>query len=597
MANSDYTIRTGENGFCPYATLAEALDYLEADATMTGFTSPFDGGIRIGMAALIDEEIVVVQARAGNLLTLGRGCCDTVPALHSMGAIIWFFDDSIGTDSIEYAGTETIGVKLLPRTSTGQLPIENSPPQAVSFNLRFERPYAPGQVKVNAVPWFNVIRMADSPTPVGSLTLTWVHRDRVGQADVLIDHLESSVGPEPGTTYTARVYKADNTLVRTQAAIAGTSWVYNRVTATLDFGVAVGSGVHNGYITLHSVRDAIESYQHYRINFELDATFIQAIGMPVETDTALPMMLGQKRTIGLPTETDIALPMLSVEDGILGLAGEQDIALELLLGQAFEIQTVTELDISLAMFEPSFINNVVETDSALPMELGGPVDPLYSETILILNNQGADNSAVVNDLSPIGRVCVMSGALIDTANAWQGVSSAYFNGVNDYIYSNDLVAFDFGTDNFCAEVEFLPAVTIAKTECLLTTRSPSGADFGIQIGIYPNGVFVQVWGPTAGTLLFYYQSDHGAISPAFFHHVALERIGDDFNVLLDGDVLTTITNSGSIANPESQIIVGADPSTISRGFYGWIGGVRVTRSSTARYPTFPYTLPTEFPTS
>lgn len=39
------------------------------------------------------------------------------------------------------------------------------------------------------------------------ITVTWSHRDRTLQADQLIDTTSTSIGPEPGTTYTVRFYR------------------------------------------------------------------------------------------------------------------------------------------------------------------------------------------------------------------------------------------------------------------------------------------------------------------------------------------------------------------------------------------------------
>lgn len=258
MANSDYTRRNVTFGFCPVAALAGSISYLDEAVVMTGYTSPIADGIRIGMAAMIDDEIVVVRARAGNNLTLGRGTCDTVPAPHDAGAVIWFFDDSVGGDTTEYGGTETVGVKVITRTSTAEIPIEHSPPQGVTFNLRFARPYPPGLVEVDGQPWFEVVDL------VTDMEITWTHRDRIGQQDVLVAHEEASVGPEAGTTYRLRVFKADNTLVNTQT-VAGTSFTYTRLAAVSHFGVSAGT--FSGYIILESMRDSLESFQNYRIDF------------------------------------------------------------------------------------------------------------------------------------------------------------------------------------------------------------------------------------------------------------------------------------------------------------------------------------------
>lgn len=228
-----------------------------------------------------DHEIVVVTARTDNNITLGRGCCDTVPAAHSAGDAIWFFDDSIGSDKLEYAGTETIGVKVLPRVTAGALPIEHAPPAEVEFNLRFARPYPPGLVRVNGAPWFTTPITLSSGTP--TLALTWAHRDRITQQDQLIDHLQASIGPETGVTYEARVHRGDGTLLRAVTGLTGTSWSYALADAVSDFSGAGGD--YPGYIALRSVRGGLYCLQDYRIDFTL-----QSSGVTV-TEEALSMVV------------------------------------------------------------------------------------------------------------------------------------------------------------------------------------------------------------------------------------------------------------------------------------------------------------------
>lgn len=239
-----------------------------------------------------NQEIVVVTARDGNDLTLGRGCCDTVPATHSAGDAIWFFDDSIGSDELEYAGTATIGVKTLPRVTTGVLPIEHAPPAELTFNLRFARPYPPGLVEVNGVSCFEgpfTLSLAD-PT----LAITWAHRDRVTQQDQLIDHLEADIGPEPGTTYELRVYRQDGALVRTVLGETDTSWSYTLANAIADFSAAGDD--YPGYITLCSMRDGLASYQQYRIEFVLESSTDGGGTPPDTTDISLTL------TASIPTQ-------------------------------------------------------------------------------------------------------------------------------------------------------------------------------------------------------------------------------------------------------------------------------------------------------
>lgn len=264
MANSDYTVRSLTLTFCPRAVVPASIGRLDTSIVISNFSSPFPNGIKVGGAAMINNEIVSIVNQSGNTLTIGRGCCDTVPAAHAANSVIWFFDEAIGSDGIDYGATASIGVKVLPRTSVNVVPIEGSPPQPLTFSWRFFRPYPPGLVRVNGQPWFTVV---DMQIGTEELAITWAHRDRVTQQDVLIDHMQASIGPEPGVSYRLEVRKADNTLVRSEVRTVA-SWSYSWFQARSDF--ATTSGQHAGYILLTAVRDALDSFQNYRIDFTFD---------------------------------------------------------------------------------------------------------------------------------------------------------------------------------------------------------------------------------------------------------------------------------------------------------------------------------------
>lgn len=272
MANSDYTTTATSAPFCPNAQLAAGIGPLETTLAIENLRLTGVDEILAGEAAMINDEIVKLVSISSTELVVARGCADTIPQTHAAASRIWFFNDSTGYDGREYAGSETVGVKILPKTASSQVPIEYSPPESLTFNFRFARPYAPGLVQINGDPFTEVKTV--SPTN-DTLSLTWAHRDRVTQFDQLIDHLATSIGPEVGTTYTVKAHKAsDNSVVRTTTGITGASWTYLLATARSDFGItagAVGAPVvlTDGYLTLEAVRDGYTSWQKYRIDFKV----------------------------------------------------------------------------------------------------------------------------------------------------------------------------------------------------------------------------------------------------------------------------------------------------------------------------------------
>ena len=209
--------------FPPNGLLVAAMTRTTTAITLSGFADL--DAVEIGTAALIDNEIVRVDAinPTTGAVTVARGCADTVPATHALGARLWFYDGFPAADPTEYASGITVNARLLTHTSSGDL----DPSLAAVDNLlmaqRQYRPYPPGKLRINTA--------AYPATISGALALTWTHRDRLLQDDQLIDTEYASVGPEVGQTYTLRLYDETGTLRRTEAGLSGTAYTWSTETA------------------------------------------------------------------------------------------------------------------------------------------------------------------------------------------------------------------------------------------------------------------------------------------------------------------------------------------------------------------------------
>lgn len=261
MAASDYEV--GATGtMCPVGYLASSLAPGDTTISITGFV-PVEGedqDLVVGMGLMINGEIMRLDSKQLPNLSVARGCADTIPnpASHPSGSIVWFFSRDLASDNREYAATETVGVKLLPFTGTGgSVPVEFAQPHALVFNWRHIRPYPPGDFKCNGEAWYSGLKVMAFDQD--NLTFTWAHRDRITQADQLVGHNESSVGPEIGTTYVARVYDNTLNLLREEPGIVGTTWSYTRTMAAAD-----NMEDRAGFIDIYADRDGFESWQGYR---------------------------------------------------------------------------------------------------------------------------------------------------------------------------------------------------------------------------------------------------------------------------------------------------------------------------------------------
>lgn len=280
--NADYIKQGLVLTFCPKASVPAFIGKTDVSITIAGYSNPTGGSIQVDRAAMINGEIVSIKAVAGNVLSIGRGCCDTVPQEHSAGSRIWFIDEAIGSTLTPYGLAQTVSVKGLPKAYTGELPIAYSVPKEVTFNSRFQRPYPPGNVIANGQPFATDVVLDGTAL---SLALSWAHRNRVSQGDSLVDHLAASVIPEAGTTYRIRLYKADNTPVLTVIGIETASHSFSIFEIAAAFNNYVG--VVSGYLLLDSLRDGLASWQAYRIDFTYEG-----IAEPPLSDRSIAYLIG-----------------------------------------------------------------------------------------------------------------------------------------------------------------------------------------------------------------------------------------------------------------------------------------------------------------
>lgn len=213
-----------ELDFCPSAVLAGDIGFTETSIT---FENEVDLDLLVkGQHAQIDDELVVITAMdfAARTATIGRGVLDTVPALHTAGTRIWFWDTYFASDSTTYTEGETLQVKVLPNSSSGRLALAAATAGSVEFIGRAARPYPPGKLLINGTAY---------PATIGAtegLGLAWAHRDRLLQtAGTLQDTTVSDIGPEPGTTYSLRIYGDADVLLRDIPGITDNFYNYTTV--------------------------------------------------------------------------------------------------------------------------------------------------------------------------------------------------------------------------------------------------------------------------------------------------------------------------------------------------------------------------------
>ena len=257
---ADYTAKGDSGDWCPTALSTDSVAATAAPVIVALSSVVNLDFVAVGTPALWDNEILIVDDvdTTAQTVTLLRGCADTVSCPHTAGSRIWFYEGVLGKDSTEYLTGENVDVKLITVTPTTFLDPALAPELTLTLNQRFARPYAPGLFRVNASAY---------PTHItGNLAVSWAHRDRVLLADQLLDESAASVGPEPGTTYTVRVYDRAGDLVHTESGLTGTSWTYAKATEESES----DDGQFNGRlrVTVEAARGGLTSWQAHDHTFD-----------------------------------------------------------------------------------------------------------------------------------------------------------------------------------------------------------------------------------------------------------------------------------------------------------------------------------------
>lgn len=205
--------------WCPMAKVLKAIGY--KDTVIYIEKGYLLTRVKEGTAAIIDNEIVRIDKidLEHNQLIVGRGCADTVPSLHDEGVRIWFYEGSTAIDSNEYGAGSTVEVKLLPHTASKTLPEEQASIETLILTGRQACPYPPGNLKINGQAYPEQIK-------AGDITISWSHRNRLLQADQLIDTSVGDISSESSTSYNLSIDNGE-VLIKKVTGITTTRYVFN----------------------------------------------------------------------------------------------------------------------------------------------------------------------------------------------------------------------------------------------------------------------------------------------------------------------------------------------------------------------------------
>lgn len=539
VGSADYTAAVDRGTWCPGGKLA--ADIGPTDLSVVLVEAVDLSLLTTGSAALIGDEIVRIDGvdLTTATLTIARGCVDTVPAPHAAGTAMLCYDTWGADDQAEYIHGVAVSAKLLTRTGAGSLSEGIAPEKVATFSSRAARPYPPAMVQINGS---SVVPALIS----GEFTVSWFHRDRVLQADQLIDASMGSVGPEPGTTYTAR-FHLNSLLVDTVEGIEG---------GALGNYSYAGDGLMR--VEVLAMRNGLESWQaasspefNYRGALALSGTLPHAIldfayraGLTASGGT-LPYhwILGTGAPAGLTINPDTGL--------ITGVATtEGDYVFDVTVQDA-SLKTVT---------------------SSQTIKVG-VVDPYWDNVSLLMHMDGSSVDVKGHRFTAEGSLAWSSApGLFDRALSPAAQASGFYSefGESD---------FEFGTGDFTVEFR-------CKLPSSLATQNVVLSAFDV---ISQNGWNVNI--KTQKTLNWYtYRGrdglggytdltvDASMLFDGAWHSVAFSRKSGKLKCFVDGVLLGEVALSYFYSITSTRLSIGFQKQGSNR--YGWVGEmdeVRITK--------------------
>lgn len=269
-AGAGYDERTTLD-FCPSASLKNDIGYMDSSFELES-VAEFEL-LQVNHRIQVNDEIMAFVSfdAVTNVITVKRGCFDTVPQKHSAGSKIFGWDNYSGIDDLEYLSGENLSLKALTLTGSDALELNEATSHSLTLSGRAIRPYPPANVKINNVYW---------PTEIETdLVLTWVDRNRIQQTGgSILGWFEGGVAIEPGTQthlILTQLDEHDVELAITSANVTGTT------SYTLPI-LSMQADTRTVEIVLKTIRDGYECLNPFTHTVELSQFFSAPYDLTVE---------------------------------------------------------------------------------------------------------------------------------------------------------------------------------------------------------------------------------------------------------------------------------------------------------------------------
>lgn len=453
------------------------------------------GTVAVGELVLWDDEWCRLDAidldAEPPVLTLARGCADTVPADHLDGSRLWFPHGRAAFDATEYSAGEEVDVKLLSNTGSRRLPAGSAAAVTVALDQRQARPYPPGGLRINGEAYPASIN--------GDAVVTWAHRDRVLQADMAVDAAAASIGPEPGVQYAVRnVDLVTDTETYLETGIAGDTHT-----------IPAAALAARNRLEVWSVRGELDSLQRAAVEF--------AVGF--EIDGAAPPIAANNETYSAEfTASDGSAPYTwSVSSGAL----PDGLALDGSTSDTVAIEGVPEDSAGYYTF-------TLRCEDSNGAFAAREMTIALGDIVSLAHFDGPNGGTSFVDQNA-GRTWTRTGTslIISTAQHVFGGASLYGGAASgNYLVSDDTADFAFGTGDFTIDFWYRTPPSLSGFHFLADWRSATNQ---AKPCIFVNGANLVYY--VAGAIRI---TSSAALSVNTWYHVRLARVAGVTRMFING---------------------------------------------------------------
>jgi hypothetical protein len=206
-------------------------------------------------------------------------------------------------------------------------------------------------------------------------------------------------------------------------------------------------------------------------------------------------------------------------------------------------------------------------------------------TLLNMTNGAIFDNAMMNDLQTVGN------AQISTSVVKYGTGSMYFDGIGDYLLTENRTNFNMGSSDFTIEAWVYTGST-SQQVIIGANRNVDGIGAWMFNINHPGFGKVRFFCIYSGSTVLDYNVGTGTISDSAWHHIAVTRSGSSVRIFIDGTqtgTTNTTLGTASINDAIADYRVGSSTDN-ALNFNGYIDDLRVTKGY-ARY-TANFTPPT-----